>query len=179
MLDHARGRPGERRLVDLNALVEEHVGLAFHGRRAVNPTFDVQIERQYAPDAGRVSALPQDLGRVVVNLLQNAFDAVAAGGGDGQVAAESERRPCVRVSTARLEGLVEIRVEDNGPGIPPALRSRIFEPFFTTKPVGLGTGLGLSLSHEIVVQGHHGTLDVEPTQGGGATFVVTLPAAEA
>jgi len=177
MLDHARGRPGERRAVDLNALVEEHVGLAYHGRRAINPGFDVTVERSYAPDAGSIAALPQDLGRVVVNLMQNAFDAVLAGGGDGQSAPAGVRRPTVRVSTSRRDGLAEVRVEDNGPGIPPALRSRIFEPFFTTKPVGLGTGLGLSLSHEIVVQGHHGTLEVEPAESGGAAFVVTIPVA--
>ena len=179
MMDHARGRPGHPRPVEFNALVEEHVGLAFHGRRAANPTFDVAIERDYDPNVGRVAVVPQDLGRVVVNLLQNAFDAVLGAGGDGQPAAVSAgRRPVVKVCTSRRDGVVELRVEDNGPGIPAALQTRIFEPFFTTKPVGLGTGLGLSLSHEIVVQGHHGTLDVEDAENGGAAFVVTLPAGE-
>jgi signal transduction histidine kinase len=176
MMDHARGRPGHPRPVDLNELVEEHVGLAYHGRRANNPAFDVTIERDYGADVGRVAVVPQDFGRVVVNLLQNAFDAVLGAGGDGLPApAGSARRPSVRICTRRVDDGIELRVEDNGPGIPPALRTRIFEPFFTTKPVGLGTGLGLSLTHEIVVQGHHGTLDVEPGQDGGAAFIVTVP----
>jgi signal transduction histidine kinase len=176
MMDHARGRPGHARPVDLNALVEEHIGYAYHGRRASNPAFDVTIERDYDPNAGRVAVVPQDFGRVVVNLLQNAFDAVLAGStGDGHARPADAPKPVVRVSTRRLEEDAEVRVEDNGPGIPDHLRTRIFEPFFTTKPVGLGTGLGLSLSHEMVVQGHHGTLEVEAGASGGAAFVVTVP----
>jgi signal transduction histidine kinase len=178
MMEHARGKPGDRRPVDLNRLVEEHVGFAFHGRRAKDPLFDVSIERDYDPAVGEVEVVPQDLGRVFLNLLHNAFDAVAPPTGDGQADGRlGARPPTVTVRTRRMPGAVEVRVEDEGPGIPEPLRHRIFEPFFTTKPVGLGTGLGLSLSHEIVVQGHGGTLELESAPGAGAAFVVTLPAA--
>ena len=175
MMEHARGKPSDRRPVDLNRLVEEHVGFAFHGRRAKDPLFEVAIERDYDPAVGEVEVVPQDLGRVLLNLLHNAFDALSTPSGDGR-ADDLADPPRVVVRTRRRGAEVEIRVEDNGPGIPEPLRRRIFDPFFTTKPVGLGTGLGLSLSHEIVVQGHGGTLAAESGDGAGAAFVVTLPA---
>ena len=172
MMQHARGGEGRRERVDLNALVEEHVALAVHGRRAQTAGFDVAVERDYADDAGEVEAVPQDLGRVLINLVGNAFDAVAA-----RAAAEpGPYAPAVRVSTVRTAGGVEVRVEDNGIGIADDVRARVFEPFFTTKPAGAGTGLGLSMSHDIVEQGHGGTLRVEGGPGRGAAFVVALPA---
>jgi len=125
----------------------------------------------FGADVGSVEIVPQELGRVLINLIGNAFDAVYeyAASRNGQYA------PLVTVSTRRLGDRVEIRVADNGPGIPDEVREKIFEPFFTTKPTGSGTGLGLSLSHEIVVQGHGGTLAVESAPGKGAAFVVTVP----
>ncbi len=175
MLDHSRGASGQRRSVDLNTLVDEYVGLAYHGKRAQSADFTVRLERDYDESVGEVTLVPQEIGRVIVNILGNAFDAVqehheqSSGDGDGQYT------PTVRVQTRRIDGSCIIRVEDNGPGIPEDLRQRIFEPFFTTKPAGSGTGLGLSLSHEIVTQGHGGTLTVESDGRAGAAFVITLP----
>jgi signal transduction histidine kinase len=171
MMQHARGGQGERELVDLNALVDAHINLAFHGRRALAPDFNVAIERDLADDAGQVEVVPQEIGRVLINLLGNAFDAVgarAADESDGFV-------PTIRVSSARTARSVEVRVEDNGPGIREEIRGRVFDPFFTTKPTGHGTGLGLSISHDIVELGHGGRLTVESEPGQGAAFVVVLP----
>ena len=169
---HASGATGERRPTPLNKLVEEYVNLAYHGMRAQRLDFNVEVERAYDEAVGAVEMVPQEMGRVLLNLLSNAFYAMheRAAQGDGPYA------PTLRVSTRRADGHVEIRVGDNGPGIPAGVRDRIFEPFYTTKPTGSGnTGLGLSLSYEMVVQGHGGTLAVESTEGEGATFVITLP----
>ncbi len=170
MMQHARGAEGERIAVDLNALVDEHINLAYHGRRAQAPGFHLALERHLGSGVGQVEVVPQEIGRVLINLVGNAFDAVATRAetaGDGY-------QPTVRVVTARRAGGVEIRVEDNGAGIPEALAERVFEPFFTTKPAGQGTGLGLSMSHDIVAQGHGGTLRAE-SGAEGTVFVVTLP----
>jgi signal transduction histidine kinase len=172
MMQHASGGTGERVLTDLNALVSEHIDLAYHGRRAHASGFQVSIVRDLAGDAGSIDIVPQSIGRVLLNLLGNAFDAVqehASNAGSG-FAAE------LRISTRRFPGRVEIRVADNGPGIPEEVRDRLFEPFFTTKPTGSGTGLGLSLSYDIVTSGHGGSLTVESEAGGGAAFIVKLPA---
>ena len=170
MMQHARGGKGEREPVDLNGLVEEHLTLAYHGRRAQVPDFNVALERDYAGDLDPVEVVPQDIGRVLINLINNAFDAVTARAAtDGPPFA-----PAVRVATARVPGGVEVRVGDNGTGVPEEVSGRVFEPFFTTKPAGQGTGLGLSMSHDIVEHGHGGRLRVE-SPGEGATFVVTLP----
>ena len=171
MMQHARGAEGERVPLALNALVDEHVNLAYHGRRAQTPDFNVTIERAYDATVDRVEAVAQDLGRVLINLVNNAFDAVAA-----RAAAEDAAfEPTLRVSTARTASGVEIRVEDNGTGIPEDVLVRVFEPFYTTKPTGQGTGLGLSMSHDIIEQGHGGALRVESEVGEGTTFVVALP----
>ena len=171
MMQHARGGEGRREPVDVNALVEEHLALAYHGRRAQDRAFEATVLRDYADDVGRVEAVPQDVGRVLLNLIGNAFDAVAT----RAAAPGPDYEPTVRVATARAGGGVEVRVEDNGVGIAEDVRPRVFEPFFTTKPAGAGTGLGLSMSHDIVEQGHGGTLRVESEPGRGATFVVWLP----
>ncbi len=164
MMQHARGGSGERERVDLNTFVDEYVNLAYHGARAAHPDTSVRLERTCDPDAGTVELVPQDIGRVLINLLGNAFDAVR------------DRSGVVRVVTRRNGDRVVIRVEDNGPGIPPEIQDKIFEPFFTTKPTGSGTGLGLSLSFDIITGGHGGSLTVDSTPGHGAAFVVTLPA---
>jgi len=172
MMQHASGSTGQREATDVNALVSEHIELAYHGKRAQMPDFNAEMEQDLGADVGRVEMVPQEIGRVLLNLVGNAFDAVyerAASVNGGSV-------PQVSVSTRRLGDQVEIRVADNGPGIPDEVKERIFEPFFTTKPTGSGTGLGLSLSYDIVTQGHGGTLHVESEEGQGAVFIVTLPA---
>ncbi|MFB3131272.1 MAG: ATP-binding protein [Rhodothermales bacterium] len=173
MLEHSRGHAGERRPLAINGLVDEYVNLAYHGMRARQADFNATLERDYDEAVGTIELAPQEMGRVLLNLLNNAFYAVY----ERRLAGDGTFEPSVRVSTRALGNTVEIRVEDNGGGIPEAIRDRIFEPFFTTKPTGSGnTGLGLSLSYEIVTQGHGGTLSVESEEGQGATFVVTLPA---
>ncbi|WP_412060764.1 ATP-binding protein [Rubrivirga sp. IMCC45206] len=173
MMQHARSGAGERGALDLDALVDEHVNLAYHGRRAQASDFNVALVRELG-GVGLVEGVAQDLGRVVINLVSNAFDAVTA-----RAAAEGRAfEPTVRIATATVDGGVEIRVEDNGAGMSDEVRARVFEPFFTTKPAGKGTGLGLSMSHDIVEQGHGGRLAVESSDAG-TTFVVTLPAAPA
>jgi signal transduction histidine kinase len=174
MLEHSRGGRGKRQPTDLNQLVEEYVNLAYHGMRAQYPDFECALVRQYDPMLPPVEVVPQDLGRVVLNLVKNAFQAVRSVG-----AAGVDYRPVVTVETVVGAEGVEIRLRDNGPGIPEDARERIFEPFFTTKAAGEGTGLGLSLSHDVVVLGHGGRMEVESTTSGvGTTFTVSLPLSE-
>ena len=171
MMQHASASKGLRERADLNALVSEHLALAYRSRQAHMPDLDVKIEQDLRKRVGRVELVPQDIGRVVLNLVNNAMDALqgfAVSQGEGYI-------PVIQVSTSVKDRNVEIRVSDNGPGIPPDVKDKIFEPFFTTKPAGSGTGLGLSLSYDIVTQGHGGTLTVESEEGEGTTFVVTLP----
>ena len=165
MMQHASGGSGQREPTDLNALVAEYVDLAYHGKRAQVEDFNADVVRDFGTDVGRVVVVSQEIGRVALNLLSNAFDAV-----------QDRADATVTVSTQRVDGSVEIRVSDNGPGIPSEIREKIFEPFFTTKPTGSGPGLGLSLAYDIVTQGHGGTLTVEHGDGAGATVVVALPA---
>ena len=172
MMDHARGGESERRVTNVNALLDEYINLAYHGMRASTPDFNVTIERDFEEAVGEVEIVPQEIGRVFINLLNNAFYAVhrkAASAIEAYV-------PTVQVRTHHTADAVEIRIEDNGPGIKQALVEKIFEPFYTTKPTGKGTGLGLSLSYDIVTQGHGGMLTVESEEGEGAAFVVCLPA---
>jgi two-component system NtrC family sensor kinase len=178
MLEHSRSTKGERQPTEVNALVEEYAGLAYHGMQAQDSTFNVMIARDYDAAAETVAMVPQEIGRVLLNLLNNAFYAVhekADAGKEMRGEAEAGYTPTVTLSTRRRDDTVEIRVADNGPGIDRDRREKIFEPFFTTKPTGSGTGLGLSLSYDIVTQGHGGTLTVESEEGQGATFVITLP----
>ena len=172
MMQHARGGSRERETVDLNALVAEYVDLAYHGKRAQTPDFNAEIEEDLDAAVGKVEVVPQEIGRVLLNLIGNAFDAVY----EQAARVNGQYVPTVTVSTRRVGEAVEIRVEDNGPGIAEDVRAKIFEPFFTTKPTGSGTGLGLSLSYDIVTQGHGGALTVEREAGQGVAFVVTLPA---
>ncbi len=172
MMQHARTGSGERERVDLNAFVDEYVELAYHGKRATTPDFNAEIVRDYDAAVGEVEVVPQEIGRVVLNLVSNAFDAVC----EKSAEAGPAYAPAVRVCTQKGEDSVVVRVEDNGPGMEAETTAKIFEPFFTTKPAGSGTGLGLSMSYDIVTQGHGGTLDVESKPGEGAAFVVRLPA---
>ena len=172
MLAHSRAQPGPQRPAPLNSLLDEYVGLAYHGMRAEHSGFNVEIEKDLDPSVGEVEMVPEEMGRVFLNLLDNALQALRARAAE----AGPDYAPRLTVATqATADGGAVVRIGDNGLGIPDDARDRIFEPFFTTKPTGEGTGLGLSLTYEIVVQGHGGTLDVETTDGVGTTFVVGLP----
>ncbi len=173
MLLHSRGKSGEQQSVDLNALIDEATSLAFHGMKANGMTAPVQLQRTLDPDIGTASVVPQEISRVLLNLCNNAFYAVS----QKHAAEPAGYEPLVVVSSERQGSTARIRVRDNGGGIPEDLRAKIFEPFFTTKPTGEGTGLGLSLSYDIIVKGHHGTLTVDSTPGEGTEFVITLPIA--
>jgi signal transduction histidine kinase len=171
MLQHSRASSGQKEPTDVSKLVDEYVRLAYHGYRARKKDFNVTLDIKADPEAGQVKMVAQDIGRVLLNLLNNAFHAVdekARTAGDGF-------QPTVTVSTTRNPKSVDIKVADNGPGIPDAIREKIFQPFFTTKPTGQGTGLGLSLSYDIVTKGHNGSLGMESIEGDGSTFCVTLP----
>ena len=173
MLAHACSGTGPRLPTDLNALAEEHLRLAYEGFRTREQAFEVRLTTDFDPRVAPLAVVAADLGRVLLNLGTNAFHAVhhhRARAGPGYV-------PAVCLSTRAGLGGVEIRVRDNGPGMPAAVRARVFEPFFTTKPASEGTGLGLSLSHDIVCKGHGGTLTVESEEGHGTEFVLTLPTA--
>jgi signal transduction histidine kinase len=171
MLQHARGAGAEPQLTDINALLAEHANLAYHGLRGQDATFNVTFDTAYDPAAGTVPVVAQDLSRVFLNIVNNACYAAHAKRaklGDGFVARVSLR-------TVAHATHVEIRIRDNGDGIPAALRDKIFTPFFTTKPPGQGTGLGLSISHDIVVQQHRGGLRVESVEGEFTELVIELP----
>ncbi len=169
MLAHSRGNTGAKEAVDVNALVDEYTNLAFHGMRAQRPDFTCTVERDLAASPSMVEAVPQELSRVFLNLLSNAFYAVARWRAEATRAYE----PTVRVRTRAVAGAVEVVVWDNGGGIPEAVQAKIFEPFFTTKPTGEGTGLGLSLSHDIVAA-HGGTLHLETDAGDWTRFTIRL-----
>ncbi|SMB93420.1 histidine kinase, partial [Hymenobacter roseosalivarius DSM 11622] len=171
MLAHARTIGGERVLTDLNSLADEHLRLAYHSIRAKDPQFVATITAQLDPALGRVRAVPQALGRVLINLLNNAFYAVQ----QRQKVETENYCPEVQVSTRRRNRRVEVRVRDNGLGIPGPIRDKIFQPFFTTKPAGEGTGLGLSLSYDIITHGHGGTLTVDSQEGEFTEFIIDLP----
>jgi len=171
MLLHSRGGAGERQQTDINAMLDENVNLSYHGMRAQDTSFNVTIERQFAPDLGQVEAIPQDLSRVFLNLLNNACYAA----NDKIKKSGAGYAPKLTVKTVNLGDQVEVRIRDNGMGIPPEVRAKIFNPFFTTKPTGQGTGLGLSISHDIVVQEHGGQLEVETVAGEFTEFIVRLP----
>lgn len=177
MLEHSRTSTGQRELTDLNTLADEYLRLSYHGLRAKQKSFNAKLVTDFDSSLLPVTVSGQDLGRVLLNLFTNAFHAVS----ERQQKEQGGYEPTVSVSTKKLaEGpgrrAVEIRVSDNGTGIPETIRQKIFQPFFTTKPTGQGTGLGLSLSYDIVAKGHNGTLTVESEEGQGTTFVITLPA---
>jgi signal transduction histidine kinase len=173
MLAHSRGKPGERRASDLNALVREYVNLAFHGIRAQDHAFQSAIVGDYDPNVGLVDVVPQDLSRVFLNVAGNAFYALQRKTRN----APAGFQPTLTASTRVAGDRVEVRIRDNGAGIPRAVRDRIFDPFFTTKPAGEGTGLGLSISYEIVVREHRGDIRVESQEGEFTEFIISIPRA--
>lgn len=172
MLAHSREGGGERNMVDLNAFVEEALNLAYHGARAEKPGFNIELQKALDPAVGQVELYPHEFSRVLLNLFGNGFYAAHRKGLDD---APGGFQPMLSVTTRALPNRVEIRVRDNGGGISDAVKARIFEPFFTTKPAGEGTGLGLSLSHDIVVKQHGGSIDVVTKPSEFTEFVVTLP----
>jgi signal transduction histidine kinase/ligand-binding sensor domain-containing protein len=171
MLMHSRGKTGERMPVDINVLLDEYVNLAYHGLRALDSNFNIAIETDYDKSIGQIEAVPQDLSRVFLNIVNNACYAANEKKRD----AGAGFSPKLSVRTKNLGDKVEIGIRDNGKGIPQEIRDKIFEPFFTTKPTGKGTGLGLSLSYDIVVKQHHGEIKVDSKPGEYTEFIILLP----
>ncbi len=172
MLQHSRASSGAKEPTDLNALCDEYLRLAFHGLRAKDKSINVSLVTDFDPTMGKANVIPQEIGRVILNLVNNAVYAVSERSKRGEVG----YTPIVTLSTRKEGGKVIINVADNGTGIPPKVVDKIFQPFFTTKPTGEGnTGLGLSLSYDIVTKVHGGSLEVKSTEGQGATFEVKLP----
>jgi GAF domain-containing protein/anti-sigma regulatory factor (Ser/Thr protein kinase) len=172
MLLHSREGSGEHRPVDINAIVEEAVNLAYHGARAEKQGFNITLERSLDPAAGQVDCFPQEITRVLLNLISNGFYAATRRKGQ---AASDDFEPKLMAATRSLGDRVEIRIWDNGTGIPPVVREKMFNPFFTTKPAGEGTGLGLSISHDIIVKQHAGTVEVDSRPGDFTEFRIVLP----
>ncbi len=168
MLEHSRASTGERVLTDINKLADESLRLSYHGLRAKDKTFNSDFELISDPNLPKINVISQDIGRVLINLINNAFYAVNVGR-NGISPAK------VIVSTKKTENTIEIRVTDNGTGMTDEVKAKIFQPFFTTKPTGQGTGLGLSLAYDIVTKGHGGTIEVETKEGEGTTFTIKLP----
>jgi two-component system NtrC family sensor kinase len=173
MLLHSREGSGEQRPADINALLDESLNLAYHGARAEKPGFNITLQRDLDPNAGVIELFPQEITRVLLNLISNGFYAATkrkADAGDGF-------EPTLTATTRNLGDKVEIRIRDNGTGIPTEVKEKIFNPFFTTKPAGEGTGLGLSMSHDIIVKRHGGNIDVDTAPGAFTEFKIILPRA--
>ncbi len=170
MLLHSRGTSGEKTPTDINDLLEQYVNLAYHGMRAQNKEFNITIEKDYDGTLEKINVVPQDISRVFLNIINNACYASY----DKKKKGENNFSPILRVSTKNLKDKVEIRIGDNGNGIPKDILDKIFQPFFTTKPTGEGTGLGLSLSYDIVTKVHEGELKVETKEGEGTEFIIIL-----
>jgi signal transduction histidine kinase len=170
MLQHSRQSSGKKEPTDINALCDEYLRLSYHGLRAKDKSFNAEIMTDFDPSIGQINAVSQDIGRVLLNLFNNAFYAVSK----RQQAQGKEYEAFVSVSTKKSENRVLITVSDNGDGIPDSIKEKIFQPFFTTKPTGSGTGLGLSLSYDIV-KAHAGEISVESEEGEGCEFVLKLP----
>ena len=174
MLQHSRTGSGKKELTDLNDLADEYLRLSYHGLRAKDKSFQADFKAELDPELPRLEVMPQDMGRVFLNLINNAFYAVNQKRKKLQEQGEGSFKPLVTLKTKKLKDAIEITVTDNGDGIPESIKSKIFQPFFTTKPTGQGTGLGLSLSYDIV-KAHGGTIEVESFPGQFTQFVVTLP----
>ena len=171
MLLHSREGLGEHRPTDINAIVEESLNLAYHGARAERPGFNIKLQRDLDPEVGMIDLYPQEITRAFLNLISNGFYAATKRKETGEEAFE----PTLSATTKSLGNEVEIRIRDNGTGIPLEIRDKMFNPFFTTKPAGEGTGLGLSMSHDIVVKQHGGSLNVDSEPGAFTEFIITLP----
>jgi signal transduction histidine kinase len=170
MLQHSRTSSGVKEPTDINALADEYLRLAYHGLRAKDKSFNATLKTDFDETIGNISIIPQDIGRVILNLITNAFYVV-----NEKAKALENYEPTVSVNTKKANNSIEIKVSDNGGGVPPIILDKIFQPFFTTKPTGQGTGLGLSMSFDIVTKGHGGMLTVTTEEGVGTTFTITLP----
>ena len=170
MLQHSRSSSGTKEPTDINALTDEYLRLAYHGLRAKDKSFNAELVTDFDESIGTVDIVPQDMGRVILNLITNAFYAV-----NEKKQRDVNFKPIVAVSTKKTDDRITISVSDNGDGIPEKVKEKIFQPFFTTKPTGEGTGLGLSMSYDIVTKGHGGELKVETTKHKGTTFIIELP----
>jgi signal transduction histidine kinase len=172
MLLHSREGSGEHRPVEINAVVDEAVNLAYHGARAEKQGFNIALERSLDPTAGQVDCFPQEITRVLLNVISNGFYAAIKRKAQAN---NGDYEPTLTAVTKNLGDRVEIRIRDNGTGISPEVREKLFSPFFTTKPAGEGTGLGLSISHDIIVKQHAGSIDVETQLGEFTEFKIVLP----
>ena len=164
MLEHSRTSTGVKELTNINALADEYLRLAYHGLRAKDASFNSNFQTDFDENLPKIEVIPQDFGRVLLNLINNAFYAV-----------KDVESPLVIVSTEKIDNQIIIKVKDNGVGMSEATKAKIFQPFFTTKPTGQGTGLGLSLAYDIITKGHGGTINVESMEGEGTTFIIKLP----
>lgn len=170
MLLHSRVGSSERQPTDINSLCEEYLQLSYHGLRAKNPDFNCTIEKSYGKDVPKISTMPQDIGRLLLNLLNNAFYAME----ERRLKMEPGYKPILHFSTARKDRVVVIKIRDNGSGIPQSIKEKIFDPFFTTKPTGEGTGLGLSICYDII-KAHNGEMNVDSKENEFTEFLITLP----
>ncbi|AYL99335.1 sensor histidine kinase [Mucilaginibacter celer] len=176
MLQHSRATTGKKEPTDINALADEYLRLSYHGLRAKDKSFNAGMKTSFDPELGKIEAIPQDLGRVLLNLFNNSFYSVT----EKKKSLAEGYEPTVTVNTQKIKSasganMVQITVEDNGTGIPQKVLDKIYQPFFTTKPTGQGTGLGLSMSYDIITKGHGGELKVETAEGQFARFIITLP----
>jgi signal transduction histidine kinase len=169
MLQHSRVSTGQKEPTDINKLADEYLRLAYHGLRAKDKTFNATLQTDFDEAIGKINVVPQDIGRVLLNLFNNAFYAVM----QKKKEVGNAYEPTVSVATKKVDGKIEIHVRDNGVGIPQKVVHKIFQPFFTTKPTGQGTGLGLSLSYDIV-KAHGGEIKVETKEGEGSEFIIQL-----
>ena len=174
MLLHSREGSGEQRAADINALLDESLNLAYHGARAEKPGFNITLQRDFDPNAGMIELFPQEMTRAFLNLIANGFYAASKRIADS---GDPDFEPVLSAATKNLGNHVEICIRDNGTGIPPEVREKIFNPFFTTKPAGEGTGLGLSMSHDIIVKQHGGRIEVDTQPGQFTEFIIVLPRA--
>jgi signal transduction histidine kinase len=170
MLQHSRTTSGQKEPTNIKALADEYLRLAYHGMRAKDKAFNATLKTDYDETIGNINVIPQDIGRVILNLITNAFYAVT----EKKKQIGEGYEPTISLSTKKVGGKIEIRVMDNGNGIPQKALGKIFQPFFTTKPSGQGTGLGLSLSYDIV-KAHNGEIKVETKEGEGSEFIIILP----
>ncbi len=174
MLQHSRSSSGQKEPTDINALADEYLRLSYHGLRAKDKSFNADFKTEFDPNLPKVEVIPQDIGRVFLNLINNAFYAVSEARSSKPEARSDDFKPVVIVSTKKSGNKIEIRVKDNGNGIPSSIVDKIFQPFFTTKPTGSGTGLGLSLSYDIV-KAYGGEISVESKEGQDTEFIIQLP----
>jgi signal transduction histidine kinase len=178
MLQHSRSSSGKKEPTDINALCDEYLRLAYHGLRAKDKSFNATMHTDFDASIGKINVIPQDISRVILNIINNAFYAV----NERSKLGEESYEPTVTITTLSANTLTSqhantltITISDNGLGIPNHIKDKIFQPFFTTKPTGQGTGLGLSLAYDIVTKGHGGELKVETKEGEGSTFIILLP----